>query len=103
MNYVLVAVLGSLMAGLQYQFWLGDYGVARLSQLNGTVEVQKQEIDKLRQRNGTLLAEVVDLQQGSAAVEERARSELGLIKPGEVFFQVVESAPRASAKSALQR
>lgn len=103
MVYVLTTVLGLLIAALQYQLWLGDYGIARLEQLKGAVAAQKQENDRLRQRNGILLAEVVDFQRGTSAVEERARSELGLVKPGEVFYQVVESAPVAMARSAVKR
>lgn len=103
MVYVLTTVLGLLIAALQYQLWLGDYGIARLEQLKGAVAAQNQENDRLRQRNGILLAEVVDLQRGTSAVEERARSELGLIKPGEVFYQVIENSRRPPAGSAVPR
>ncbi|HET9189538.1 MAG TPA: septum formation initiator family protein, partial [Rudaea sp.] len=60
---------------------------------------QKAENLKLKQRNEALSAEVQDLKSGKGAIEERARTELGLIKPGEVFYQVVEPAP-ATQKSA---
>src|SRR3954471_16954000 len=59
---------------------------------------QKQENLRLKQRNEKLAAEVEDLKSGKEAIEERARSELGLIKPGEVFYQVVD--PPSSEKKA---
>ena len=61
--------------------------------LQQRLDEQKQENAKLRQRNEALAAEVQDLKSGKEAIEERARSELGLIKPGEVFYQVVEPPP----------
>src|SRR5215813_4967266 len=63
--------------------------------LQHRLEEQKAENQKLKQRNEALAAEVQDLKSGKAAIEERARSEQGLIKPGEVFYQVVEPAPGA--------
>jgi cell division protein FtsB len=103
MTYVVITVLAFVTAALQYQLWLGDYGVARLYQLRGAVAAQQQENSGLQQRNQVLVAEVVDLQQGSAGVEERARSELGMVKPGEAFFQVVENRGRPPEKSAARR
>ena len=61
--------------------------------LEAQVAHQTQDNEGLRQRNQALAAEVKDLKDGEAAIEERARSELGMIKPGETFYRVVEDAP----------
>lgn len=86
----LVSILLSLLLVLQYTLWFGNGGLLRVWQLNTSVEVQKQENEKLTERNQALEAEVVDLKQGLEAIEERARSDLGMIKKDETFFQVVE-------------
>ena len=77
---------------LQYPLWLGKGGWIRVWGLDRQLQEQKETNAKLRQRNGALDAEVRDLKQGFDALEERARYELGLIKPDEVFFQVVPPA-----------
>jgi cell division protein FtsB len=61
------------------------------------VATQRQENARLQHRNDALSAEVEDLKSGEAAIEDRARSELGMIKPGETFYRVVEPAPPATA------
>jgi len=86
----LVSILLTLLLVLQYTLWFGNGGLLRVWQLNTMVEVQKQENEKLTERNQALEAEVVDLKQGLEAIEERARSDLGMIKKDETFFQVVE-------------
>ena len=83
-----------LLAGLQAKLWWGDGGWSAAKQLQQQVARQRVENEKLKQRNDALSAEVEDLKSGEAAVEERARSELGMVKPGETFYRVVE--PRAS-------
>ena len=92
---LLVVVLGLLLAGLQYQFWFGPGGSGAVIALEQQVEQQKRENAGLQQRNDALVAEVKDLKDGEAAIEERARSELGMIKPGEKFYRVVD--PEASS------
>lgn len=77
---------------LQYPLWFGDTGWLRLLSDNRKVEEQRQLNDKLRQRNAAFAAEVQDLKQGKDAIEERARSELGMIRPGEVYVRVIGSA-----------
>lgn len=84
-----------LLAGLQAKLWLGEGGREDVETLRGSVAAQERENVGLRRRNATLSAEVEDLKSGSAAVEERARTELGMIKPGEVFYRVVEPSPPA--------
>ena len=87
-----------VLAGLQYKLWLGEGGLGEARALEQRVSEQRTENARLQQRNDALEAEVEDLKSGEAAVEDRARSELGMIKPGEVFYRVVESdAPPASA------
>ncbi|MDJ0955937.1 MAG: cell division protein FtsB [Arenicellales bacterium] len=80
-----------LFVVLQYAVWLGDFGYVRLNQLRSTVSSQQDENKNLEQRNLRLQAEVVDLKQGTAALEERARSQLGMIKDGEQFYQVIDA------------
>ena len=74
---------------LQFKLWLGEGGFTEVARLETRVEDQKQQNDKLLQRNAQLQAEVEDLRDRLEAVEERARNELGLIKPDEQFYQVV--------------
>jgi len=89
LQLVLVALV-ALLAFLQYRLWWGEGGRRSVADLHRQVEQQAHENDGLRQRNAALAAEVEDLKSGEAAVEERARSELGMIKPGETFYRVVE-------------
>ncbi len=79
-----------LIALLQYPLWLGKGSWLRVWDLNQKITQQKDKNIELKQRNDTLDAEVRDLKQGNAAIEERARSELGMIKQDEVFYQVLE-------------
>lgn len=87
---VLLVVLAMLLAGLQAQLWLGEGGRRAVDALGAQVDGLEHENGGLRQRNDALAAEVQDLKAGEAAVEERARSELGMIRPGEVFYRVVD-------------
>lgn len=86
----LVAALLAVFLALQFELWAGDGGIATVWRLHETVSDQRQENEKLVERNGTLDAEVQDLKQGHAALEERARSELGMVGEEEVFIHVVE-------------
>lgn len=85
----LAGALLSVVLLLQYRLWLSDDGVRELSRLSEAVEHQKAENAELEARNDQLVAEVADLKAGMAAIEERARSELGMIGRNETFFQVV--------------
>jgi cell division protein FtsB len=89
-------ILLILLIALELKLWTGDGGMREVWRLQQRLDEQKKENAKLKQRNEALAAEVQDLKTGREAIEERARSELGLIKPGEVFYQVVE--PTASEK-----
>ena len=86
---VLLALLLVLLVLLQYRLWMAEDGVRQMWQLRATVAEQRAENAELRQRNMALEAEVADLRQGQDALEERARSDLGMIREGEVFFQIV--------------
>jgi cell division protein FtsB len=86
----IATILFGLLLILQYTLWFGNGGLLRLWQLNAVVERQKLENKQLLERNRALEAEVIDLKQGMEAIEERARSDLGMIKKGETFFQIVE-------------
>ncbi len=99
--FLLLVLLALLLAFLQYKLWLGSGGQREGAALRAQVARQEAENLKLQQRNEALKAEVEDLKSGEAAVEERARSELGMVKPGETFYRVIEdgnaspAAPRA--------
>jgi len=86
---ILLAVLLLLLAALQYKLWLGEGGFTDVRRLQQKVTEQEQENIRLEQRNRQLEAEVEDLRQGYDAIEERARSELGMIRNDEEFYQVV--------------
>lgn len=79
-----------LIALLQYPLWLGKGSWLRVWNVNQQIDEQKEKNASYKQRNQTLNAEVRDLKQGNAAIEERARSELGMIKQDEVFYQVID-------------
>ena len=90
MNYV-IALLVILILILQYDLWVGKGSVHEVRQLETAIQLQKAENQTLRERNDTLQAEVVDLKNGLEAIEERARTELGMIQENEVFFHVTDS------------
>ena len=87
--------LALLLAALQAKLWFGAGGLPDAQRLQLSVKEQRAENARLQQRNDALSAEVEDLKSGETAVEERARSELGMVKPGETFYRVVE--PHADA------
>ena len=87
---IIAFVLLVLLIWLQYKIWLQDGGIPEVIQLQSEVEEVKTEVQKLQERNSSLDAEVKDLKKGLDAIEERARSEMGMIKEGEVYYQVIE-------------
>lgn len=94
---VLLLLLALLLAGLQYLLWLGNGGQREVAEVRQQVATQQAENLRLQERNDALAAEVEDLKSGEAAVEERARSELGMVKPGETFYRVVDDTSAAPA------
>ncbi len=93
---LLLLVLAVLLAWLQYRLWFGKGGQREVDALQDQVTQQAYANTGLKQRNDVLAAEVKDLKSGEAAIEERARSELGMIKPGETFYRVVDEAKGAA-------
>jgi cell division protein FtsB len=91
----LAGALLVVVLGLQYRLWLSGDGVRELARLSEAVERQKAENEELVERNKQMIAEVADLKAGMAAIEERARSELGMIGRNETFYQVVPARPRS--------
>jgi cell division protein FtsB len=86
-----------LLALLQFQLWFGIGNVPSAMRLKSQVEVQAAENATLTKRNAALAAEVNDLKGGQAAIEERARAELGMVKRGEAFYQIVQVPAPATA------
>jgi len=86
---ILIVILLLVLVLLQARLWFGDGGVSDISLLRDRVATQQAENASLLERNNALRAEVEDLRERLDAVEERARSELGLIREGEQFIQVV--------------
>jgi cell division protein FtsB len=89
--------LAAFIVLLQYPLWLGKGGWFRVWSLERQVGEQKETNARMRVRNSALDAEVRDLKQGTEAIEERARYELGMIRQDEVFFQVVPASRQGEA------
>tara|TARA_Y100001934_G_C12241037_1_gene720301 strand:- start:344 stop:628 length:285 start_codon:yes stop_codon:yes gene_type:complete len=87
---IFLVTLLLIFTGLQYRLWIGQGSFAHVNDLRAVVEQRTAENEVRRQRNDILKAEILDLKQGLAAVEDIARSELGLIKKGETFFLLIE-------------
>ena len=93
---LLALTLVFLIAALQWPLWAGKGGWVRVWELDRELKAQQRSNDAVRARNAALAAEIRDLKTGFEAIEERARSELGMIRPDEVFFQVLNPAPPSS-------
>lgn len=98
----LAIALGVVIAILQYRLWLSDSGVRELTRMHEAVVQQRAQNMALVERNRQLAAEVRDLKTGMAALEERARSELGMIAGNETYYQVVPAKPAAGRPPAAQ-
>ncbi len=86
---ILIAVLLLVLIGLQYKLWFGDGSLSEVVQLTSELETQKSKLQELEERNRILEAQVLDLQNGLDAFEEKARNDLGMIKQGETFIQLI--------------
>ena len=95
---IIAFVLLFLLIWLQYKIWLQDGGIPEVIELQQEVAEVKTEVQQLQERNSSLDAEVKDLKKGLDAIEERARSEMGMIKQDEVYYQVIE--PKQAESSA---
>lgn len=89
---LLIAILLALFVTLQWQLWFGHGGMRAVWELQRSRDRQLEENRQLEERNQSLEAEVEDLKGGLEAVEERARSEMGMIKEGEIFYQTIDGA-----------
>ena len=86
---ILIVFLTVCLVVLQYKLWLGDDSRRELKDVEQEVASQLSANEELSQRNEALEVEVLDLKNGLEAVEERARSELGMIEDGETFYLIV--------------
>ena len=99
---VLAGIFAGLIVLVQYPLWLGKGGWLKVWDIDRQVSEQKVRNEKLMVRNASLDAEVRDLKQGSEAIEERARYELGMVKEGEIFVQVLDGGTKASAQDSTK-
>lgn len=90
-----IAALVLMFLALQIRLWAGEGSLAEVSTLKRQLAAQHSELKELQERNATLRAEVDDLKEGLAAIEARARSELGLIRQGETYFQLLDPAVKS--------
>lgn len=97
----LAFIFAALILALQYPIWLGKGGWLQVQETNRQLAAQREANAKLKSRNEALDADVRDLKTGSEAIEERARSELGMIKSDEVFFQVQPQGVTPKAPAAI--
>jgi len=89
MNYI-ISILFILLIALQYDLWVGEGSISEVRKLEAALALQAGENQQLKERNDALKAEVLDLKNGLDAIEERVRTELGMIKKDETFFHVIE-------------
>lgn len=89
MKFILGALV-VLLVLLQYELWFSDGGVKTIWKMQANITKQEKINAQLDKRNQLLIAEIKDLQSGNAAIEARARNDLGMVKKGEVFYQVVQ-------------
>ena len=96
---IVAAVLIVFVLALQYRLWISDGGMREVWRLRDEVASQQAENEKLKERNRTLVAEVQDLKQGKTAIEERARTDLGMIGNNESFYQVMSPSTAVPSKT----
>lgn len=89
-----IAVLILMLVGLQWRLWVADGGVSHTHILKGQVDIQRAENERLKARNAALDAEVADLNSGTAAIEGRARTTLGMVRESETFYLIVQPNPQ---------
>lgn len=92
---IIISLLLLLFLVMQASIWVGEEGMKEVWRLTQEIKLQRQDNQARAERNAALEAEVKDLKEGLEAIEEHARMELGMIKQGETFFQVVEEPTRA--------
>jgi cell division protein FtsB len=99
MRLLTVALL-ILLGAIQYPLWVGKGGWLRVWEVDHQIEAQREINGRLKARNAALDAEVRDLKQGLEAIQERARSELGMIRQDEIFFHLLEDTAAQTASRA---
>lgn len=102
MRFLALALI-LLIAAIQNPLWFGKGGWLRVWEIDRQIEAQRETNLKLAARNAALDAEVRDLKQGYDAIEERARSELGMVRQDEVFFHLLQPAPAPAAEHPAPR
>ena len=100
---LILIVLTALLVLIQYQLWLGKGGWLRVWDLSRQLDTALEKEQELRLRNEKLAGEVQDLKEGTGAVEERARYELGMVKEGEIFVQVLDGGTKSSAQDSAKQ
>ena len=88
---LITIVLAVLLVLIQYPLWFGKGGWRRVWELDQQVTAAQKKNEEARARNAKLESEVRDLKDGTEAIEERARYEMGMIKQGEIFVQIVDA------------
>ncbi len=86
----LLALLLLIFLALQYRLWVGEGSYAEVRHLQQEISNRKADLERMEKENQELRAEIEDLKKGLEAIQERARSELGMIREGETYFQIVE-------------
>lgn len=103
MQKTLIVLLIGVLLYLQYVLWLGKGGVRDVRDMRERIASQQAEISLLKERNQGLAAEVLDLKEGLEAIEERARSEMGMVKEDEVFYQVIPPADVETSQALIEQ
>lgn len=93
---ILMLLLVAMLLVLQFRLWVGEGSLEELHLLKKDIAQQKEELQQMQRRNQALQAEVDDLKNGLEAIEERARNDLGMVREGEIFYQIIE--PRKSGQ-----
>jgi cell division protein FtsB len=94
MRFITILLL-ILLVFLQYRLWIGNGSLTEVHHLEQVKQAHILENELMMERNQSLAAEVLDLKQGLNAIEERARSEMGMIKEDETFYQIITQQPSA--------
>ncbi len=99
---IVLLVLVTLLILLQYRLWFGRGNLLEVQRFEEIKQMRIEENHKLSERNQSLAAEVLDLKQGMEAIEERARSEMGMIKNNESFYQIIDKVDTTTESTAKQ-
>jgi len=101
LRWLLLALL-VILAALQYRLWIAEGSLAEGRRLELQIQEQTRVNSRLQARNAVLEREVLELQSGNKGIEQRAREQLGLVREGETFYQIVENPPNKPSVSAVE-